>query len=480
MMNVKKYRATTTREALEMIKDELGEDAFVLETKQVRSSGFLGFRSKVQVEVSAAAANNTTLPAKRNESKSGIPSHRILNLIDDAEAEPQAQPRSIVTNKRDALLSALSARVASNDFEKETPTKSFETKKTEIEAVEISSEAPRFVHPKREIAKPAVVVAETKEIREVVETKNEVSHTANLNYELEMLRAELREVKFSIGAFANRQAAHSWQSEVNLDTFGEMFETPFHEIYVELTATGLSAELARQFVAEAIPQYKNSPIDGATLLNNILTNALTSLIQFTPDFLESDSRIWAIIGATGVGKTTTIAKIAARAALQQQRRVELVTLDTYRIAAVEQLKTYAEIIGAGCHVVRSVFELEALLHRLPSDAIVLIDTTGKNPHDLADQFGLSEFLAKRSDIHKCLALQATTNQIDTANAIKKYAMYGVNSLAITKMDETMQPGAILRTVAEGGLPLSYICAGQRVPEDLQIATVENLIKRLIG
>src|SRR5207249_9933077 len=138
-----------------------------------------------------------------------------------------------------------------------------------------------------------------------------------------------------------------------------------------------------------------------------LHRAVSSLIKFQPDIMRrGEPFVMALVGSTGVGKTTTVAKLAAHVALYKHRRVELVTLDTYRIAAVEQLKTYSEIIGAGCHVVRSVLELDAVLQRLPAEATVLIDTTGRNPHDLADQYEVSDYLRQKLTIRKCLAIQA--------------------------------------------------------------------------
>lgn len=188
----------------------------------------------------------------------------------------------------------------------------------------------------------------------------------------------------------------------------------------------------------------------------------------------------AFIGATGVGKTTTIAKLAARIALHERRRVELVTLDTYRIAAVEQLKTYAEIIGAGCQVVRSVLELDAVLRRRAKDTTILIDTTGKSPHDLADQYELSDYFRKHEEIRKCLAVQATTHPSDNLAAIERFTAYGADCLTLTKMDETTRPGAAVELVSESRLPLVYLCDGQRVPEDLSPATPENFITRILG
>lgn len=483
MMNVKKYRAATTREALEKIKQDLGEDAFVLETKHVRTGGFLGLRSETQIEISAAAPALAAKTAKvEYPSNAGIQSHKILNLSEDTFAAPTASaPQSSM--EKDNIMAALSARSASSsNFETEIPAprvlQNLSThEQTRIEPVEINAEAPRFVHPKREISKLLLPQTDKPTVN-AIETPATV---ANSNRELELLRAEMRELKFSFGAFANRQNAQSWQSGVDLDLFGEVFDSPFYDSYVELTGTGISPELARQFITDFIPQYHNNSINEQQISHETLRRALSALIKFEPDALQTEKpSVMAIIGATGVGKTTTVAKLAARAALHERRRVELVTLDTYRIAAVEQLKTYAEIIGAGCHVVRSVLELDAVLRRLPTDAVVLIDTTGKNPHDLADQYELSEYLRQNDEIRKYLAIQATTHPLDAIAAIRKFEMYGADSLILTKMDETMRPGAAVEVAAESSLPLAYLCMGQRVPEDLQIATAETLTARIIG
>lgn len=470
MMNVKKYRAASTREALEKIKNELGENALVLETRQVRSGGFLGFGAGTQIEVSAAAPFQTA--AKPSKKPAEVHSNRILNLTDDSAAAPAFKSKT--DTAKDSLMAALSARAANNNgFEKEVsnaPKAIFGEGKTtspKIEAVEISTEAPRVVHQKRDTPKAQSV---------------EPAVESSPNRELELLRAELREIKFSVNSFANRQKpATAWQTEVNLDLFDEIFESPFYETYMELTETGIAAEMARTIISEIIPHYRERGIEESKLSQAALFSSISAEVKFTPDALNShDQTILAVIGATGVGKTTTVAKLAARAALKERRRVELVTLDTYRIAAVEQLKTYAEIIGAGCHVVRSVLELDACLHRMPADAVVLIDTTGKNPHDLADQYELSDYLRRRQEIRKCLAVQATTHPLDSVAGIRKFEMYGADSLILTKMDETLRPGALLEIIGESALPVAYLCNGQRVPEDLQIATPETLTNRILG
>lgn len=478
MLNVKKFRATTTREALELIKQDLGEDAFVLETKKVRTGGFLGIRSSMQVEVSAAAPPSMPKTRTSEIARPKRGSFQTLNLTDDTPATPYEFKRENEV-KRDNLISALTARsVSADEIGRAKSPQYLDTNRRDFEPVEVSSLAPKVVHPKREMVRQAPT-EDSKATCGTIDTTR--SPEAISSRELELLRAELREVKFSMGAFANRQNAHVWQSDVDLDVFGEIFDAPYYDIYVELAGTGIAPELARKFIADAIPHLKNNPLLGENQTRTTLLRSLSSTLKFEADLLKRvEPVVLAVIGSTGVGKTTTIAKLAARVALYEQRRVELVTLDTYRIAAVEQLKTYAEIIGAGCHVVRSVSELDSVLRAISPDSTVLIDTTGRSPHDLADQYELSDYLRMHKQIRKCLAIQATTHPTDASAAIKKFEMYGADCLALTKMDETMRPGAVIETIADSGLPLAYFCAGQRVPEDLQIASAESLTNRILG
>ena len=479
-MNVKKYRAETTREALEKIKMDLGEDAFVLETKQVRAGGFMGLGAKTQIEISATPSVETSAAKERNAKATAFSNNSIFNLTDDAPANPSAnnQPKKI---EKMEIMNALQSRASSvNDFDKSFPynpkTISNFAPQKEIEAVEISQEAPKVVHPKKEFVEKKQEI-QTAPVKNVLE----VAPASVSNRELEMLRAEIREVKFSINSFAGRQNVQPWQQSVKIDAFSEVFDAPFSNAYIELTAMGISPEIAHNLVAEIIPQYKNGSISLNEITHASLRKAIMSLIKFGEDPLKGEEpAVLAVIGSTGVGKTTTVAKLAARIALEERRRVELVTLDTYRIAAVEQLKTYAEIIGAGCHVVRSVLELDVLIRRFPADATVLIDTTGRNPHDLADQHELSDYLKRHKEIRKCLAVQATTHPLDAIAAVKKFEMYGADCLALTKLDETTRPGAMLELLAESGLPLVYLCAGQRVPEDIKAATPESFAARIFS
>lgn len=470
MMNVRKYRAANTREALELVKQDLGEDAFVLETKRVKTGGFLGLRSRTEIEVSAATSEELGANADKTAS-APVVKDRLVDLKDETAASPDFSA-FLPQGAEEKTISALNARAASaEEFEDK---KLISASSARPETVEINPEAPRFVFPEKEASKASNVGREAKSST----TENRASVLTNRDFEL--LRAEMREVKFSLGTLAALQrVAVKGGAPMDLGVFGKQVEPAINDAFVELMTSGMSSDLARRFVLDAISNsddYSDLP----NLAHASLSLAIPRSIQFENEILRGDDGAkMAIIGSTGVGKTTTAAKLAARSALYDHHRVELVTLDTYRIAAVEQLKTYAEIIGAGCHVVRTVLELEAVLNRLPKTTKILIDTTGRNPHDLADQYEFSDFLHRRDDIRKCLVVQATTHPLDAHAAIRKFDMYGADCLAITKFDETTRPGAVLETIIDSKLPLAYLGTGQRVPEDILVATPETLSNRIL-
>lgn len=481
MMNVKKYRATTTREALEQVKADLGEDAFVLETKQIRKGGFLGFKSEAQIEISAAVPtfNNKLVAKKTNQTfnATNTSSNQILKLKDDSPAVPNSADFEEIDERR-SILTALNSRAAmlenfDNSMLAKNSGAAFSKENKAIDKVEISHAAPRIVHQKKEVVKQTLV-PEISFAAEPSESKISTAPT----YDIDWVRAELREIKFALGAFSHRQNVLMFEKEPDLKTFGEVLDEPFYNAYLKLTAAGIPSETARALIAKCIPQCKANLITADELPHYALIQELESKCKFDSDPFKN-SAVMAVIGATGVGKTTTIAKLAARLALHEHRRVELVTIDTYRIAAVEQMKTYAEIIGAGCHVVHSVFELDAVLQKMSADAHVLIDTTGKNPYDLSDQHELAKYLHRHSEIRKCLAIQATINPFDGVAITKKFAMYGADCLALTKLDETIRAGAMLKLVTESSLPLAYLCSGQRVPEDLQTATPDSFAESVL-
>ncbi|WP_255305160.1 flagellar biosynthesis protein FlhF [Legionella jamestowniensis] len=188
--------------------------------------------------------------------------------------------------------------------------------------------------------------------------------------------------------------------------------------------------------------------------------------------------IYAFVGPTGVGKTTTLAKIAARFALRfGAEKLGLVTMDTYRVAAQEQLVLYGKILGVPVCVAQDEVSLGRVIRQLNDKKLILIDTAGMNPADTRVSIQMDLLNSRLHSISTVLVLPATSHYHVLLNAIKLYQIERLEQCIITKLDEAMTLGGVLSAIAETGLELSYLTHGQRVPEDIKIATSHQLIEQ---
>ncbi len=190
-------------------------------------------------------------------------------------------------------------------------------------------------------------------------------------------------------------------------------------------------------------------------------------------------RIVVLIGPTGVGKTTTIAKLAANFSLVGNKSVGLITVDTYRIAAVEQLKTYAEIIGIPVQVAFSPRELKDCIAKMKDRDLILIDTAGRSQNNYLQISELKNYLdGIDAEIH--LVISATTKSRDVDEIIKAFGQVTIHRVIITKLDETTAYGVVLQTCERAQAPLAFVTTGQGVPEDIDVATSEKIAQLILG
>jgi flagellar biosynthesis protein FlhF len=208
-----------------------------------------------------------------------------------------------------------------------------------------------------------------------------------------------------------------------------------------------------------------------------LRTQLMEAVEVSAPYLQG-AKIWAFIGPTGVGKTTTLAKLAAHFHLRMTKRITLITIDTYRIGAIEQLKTYARILGLPLEVAASGGELKEIIGKNRDQDLLLIDTAGRNPHDPAVMEELKEYLTVHPAIENHLVLSATMKDRDLAQMVYRFSALPIKSYIITKIDETEEFVPIFNQLWRYKKPLSYLTNGQRVPEDIELATkgrIANLI-----
>jgi flagellar biosynthesis protein FlhF len=194
------------------------------------------------------------------------------------------------------------------------------------------------------------------------------------------------------------------------------------------------------------------------------------------------SRLWAFIGPTGVGKTTTLAKLAAHFSLREGRKVALVTADTYRIGAVEQLQTYARILKLPLEIAAEREDLGRIIGSFGERDLILIDTAGRNPFHGRQLQELKDLLAIEEPIAYHLVLSATTKDGDLARIVHHFSLFPFVSYVFTKIDETEEYTSLFNQLWRDRKPLSFLTTGQKVPEDIEVASkgrVANLVLQTI-
>lgn len=255
------------------------------------------------------------------------------------------------------------------------------------------------------------------------------------------------------------------------------------QAYIRLIQNEVAEELAAEFI-RALHSRLNDPhtLDPA-VINEFLTQQLSRLIapgcaiQLNPS--ADKPRVVALVGATGVGKTTTVAKLAAHFRLREGRKVGLITIDTYRIAAVDQLRTYARIIDIPLEVVLTPRQLSEALSRLAECDIVFIDTAGRSQFDVLKLNELKDFLEAARPHETHLVLSAGSSRAVLMQTIDRFTGVGVNRVIFTKLDEAVAVGTLLSVMQKMDARLSYITTGQDVPDDIELGDGRRLAQMIL-
>jgi flagellar biosynthesis protein FlhF len=254
-----------------------------------------------------------------------------------------------------------------------------------------------------------------------------------------------------------------------------------------LTSNEFSPEFIASLHERTRKEFSLESIENYPLLQNAVVGWIGERIDIDPPlrFNGAGSKIVIIVGPTGVGKTTTIAKLAAIYGIgdgrQPARSVRIITIDNYRIAARQQIETYAEIMRIPVTLVESAADLQKNLALYQNTDLILVDTIGRSPRDLAKLAEMKEILAScGSQACVYLALAATTKASDTEEILRQFAPFGYRAVILTKLDETMRIGNVISCLARHRKPVAYLCDGQGVPQDLEEATVVRLLMNMEG
>lgn len=284
--------------------------------------------------------------------------------------------------------------------------------------------------------------------------------------EISQVRAELEEIKLALQVNGSRIEEEFPAARIvrNRLLQQEVHEDFIQELLAVVKSRGTRDQLTdRNWVNQRIRSELVAGIDCADLKE-----------------IADKAKVQCLVGPTGVGKTTTIAKLAANFSLLGRKKVALITVDTYRIAAVEQLKTYAEIIGVPVDVAFTPKELKERIAARADWDMILIDTAGRSHRNKMQMQELRAFLDVMDNPCIHLVLSATTRFVDTLDIIERFGHLPFNYLILTKLDETSTYGMLYNAVRLTGKPLSYLTNGQNVPDDIELAEASKVAELILG
>ncbi len=253
----------------------------------------------------------------------------------------------------------------------------------------------------------------------------------------------------------------------------DIFSSPFLPAFNSLIKTGFNQQLASYLIAENINACKNIPPGKRN--EYILTQIVNKVPVDGHIKINNNSKpkIVALIGPTGVGKTTTLAKIAAHFSIKEKLSVKILTIDTFRIAAAEQLKIYGKILGLTVNVTRES-ELEKEIDKNRDADLILIDTPGRNYVRAEEVDRVNTWIEKNSEIETHLLISASTSKEALFSIIQSFNRTRIDRLLITKVDETLKFGHLYNIILTSAVPISYLTTGQNVPEDITPATLASV------
>lgn len=384
-MKIKKYEVYDMKEAMTVIKKELGPDAVILSTRKVIKNGSFGLFSRPMIEVTAAVDYDT----KRE--KKGF-----------YKPEPEKNDESQNAN-------------------------SYDTEK-------------------------------------LAETINSLG----LN-KIEMLVNDINEMKRQLDDIKN-----TFSGNISIDLPNEL-----RDIYNTMIKNEMDDVLTYKFlkkIQNRIPE-NSTPLQTKSLAIQLFE----TLLPLEKDYFTSlNKKVLALVGPTGVGKTTTIAKLGANLALKMKKKVALISIDTFRIGAIEQLKSYAEILDVPLRVASTPHELGSIIEEFKNYEYILLDTMGRSQYDTKQIDDLKEFLSVSSSIKVSLVLSMSSNHSEMKDTFDKYSPIKPDYVSFTKLDETKYFGMMASIAILKKVPILLLSNGQNVPEDIEVPDGRKIAKSIFN
>ena len=455
-MKIRRYTCNDMQEAMLKVKMELGSEAVIMSSRKVKKKGLFGAFSKPMIEVVAAIDDDYVKPQKSSMTRQApIMNEGASALYREPFREaphpsyPQITPSYNQINNTTPYRTSSEAYNQNHVLEENPPIQRQQPLQMHA-AVRSESEKPSPDNPK------------------IVELESKVK---NMESMLEQIYQAVNDKKET--------------SEVQPKESKVVSPTPDFDSITDLKATLTEYELDASLIEKICDKVRerggNNPKSEEVFA---IAARVMAVLLGEPDTiaLKNDGKpqVVIFIGPTGVGKTTTLAKIAADFTLNKQKKVGLITADTYRIAAVEQLKTYAEILNIPVTVVYSPNEIQEAIKKLSDKDLILIDTAGRSHKNKVQFDELKSLVNSVGADEVYLVISANTSKFAVKEVLEYYSFIKSYKMLFTKLDEAPVPSVIINARYMTGRPLSYTTAGQSVPDDLDIASPKAVVACLLG
>jgi len=470
-MQVKRFVADDMRTVMRLVKEEIGADAVILSNRVIDGKvEILAARdfdetlinqaldkSLLDTKPTSAAAYYERAGAERELENAKKISQQVLDIEDESTFEIEDDEVKISTVKQPTVASAVASEKVETIYSPD---------------VDSLKNLPEEFSNKSHIATDDDVLMEDisnnfnhnseHQAAGLVQPPTNISSNMPepLNDSMLEMRDELKSLRVMI---ENQQVLGEWSDLVS--------KHPLRvSLYKRLTALGLSQTLCKK-LADGLDDLKN--------IDQAIQAALKHLMHELPiatDEILMQGGVYAMVGPTGVGKTTTIAKLAARFVMQHgQRSVALISTDTYRIGAHEQLMTYGRLLSVPVHVANDTHALQQLLHNLQDKKLVLIDTAGMSQRDINISQQLAHLIHPLTPIKPYLVLSANAQESSLDEVLSVFKAANPVACILTKLDEAASLGGVMSAIVKHQLPIAYVSHGQKVPEDIESAAARVLV-----
>ncbi len=497
-MQIRKFEAANMSEALQLVKQELGPDAIILSTKNHRK-GF-GLMSRASVEVTAAIS-------ERNLSKKTI-TEKVLSPEDrDRVKGLSASQQGKIYNKFNDYYQG---KAQEKNREKSSqgmglknsnvPNQALAKAPSERRYADIADDDQRELMDilrggSREFAESGADVASSYQapLRNPAPQAQAHTHmpqpaatqfteqTTTVNNQVETLKDEVRRLKMIMEEFQMEQATHSDRRVV------EQSSEEIQDQFESLIRNGMDRKYAAALIKTVSFQLTGNDHRNPDRILEVMASEVMNQIRLVDPLAnikeergrKAGAKVISFVGPTGVGKTTTMAKIAAHALSKKNLRVGFINLDSYKVGASDQLQTYAKILNIPFRNATTEAEFDRALEELKPMDLILIDTAGRSQKDQENLAGTKLLLDSCEGVEKILVMNTATRDQDIYDILNRFRIFKPTSVIFSKLDESSVFGCIYNVALKSKLPLSYFTVGQRVPEDLELSTKERVVDLIL-